>query len=302
MRVRLSSRLALVALAAAASLPAPAAPAPNPVAYGAQPVVSPKGDRIAFLSNRTGAEELYVISPKGGGETRLTQTPETEVGLQWTADGKGIVFSTLFDDKSRIFSVDPKTKIRRELGEVPGRTPMLSPDGRHVLFMAGTWTETTLVVSELDGANAKPLTDGSSIAWNNHWSPDGKRIAFTGRSDPKAELAVFVMNTDGTGLRPLTRVPAEQGGAQWPVWSPDGRKLAIQVNSRLQKGCAHIWVVDAGTGEGRQLAAHDAYLDETPSWFPDGKRIAFQSNRTGRMEVWVMNADGTGARQVTGRK
>jgi len=41
------------------------------------------------------------------------------------------------------------------------------------------------------------------------------------------------------------------------------------------------------------------YLDETPSWFPDGKRIAFQSDRSGRMEVWVMNADGTGAVQVT---
>jgi Tol biopolymer transport system component len=39
-----------------------------------------------------------------------------------------------------------------------------------------------------------------------------------------------------------------------------------------------------------------------PSWFPDGKRIAFQSDRTGRMEVWVMNADGSGARQVTGLK
>ena len=43
-------------------------------------------------------------------------------------------------------------------------------------------------------------------------------------------------------------------------------------------------------------------ISMTPSWFPDGKRIAFQSNRTGKMEVWVMNADGSGQRQVTDAK
>ena len=67
------------------------------------------------------------------------------------------------------------------------------------------------------------------------------------------------------------------------------------------KNSAHIWVVDVATGRAHILAAHDQpYADETPSWFPDGKRIAFQSNRTGRMEIWVMNVDGSKQRQVTG--
>jgi len=61
-----------------------------------------------------------------------------------------------------------------------------------------------------------------------------------------------------------------------------------------------VWVIDAAGGQTRKLAAHTAlYLDETPAWFPDSKRLAFQSDRSGRMEVWVMNADGTGARQIT---
>ena len=301
-KIRLGSRSLLAIVLLVAGRWASAAPPANPVINGGLPVVSPQGDRIAFLSNRTGAEELYVISAKGSGEKRLTQTPETENGLQWSADGKEIVFSILADDTSRLFAIDPKGKSQHELGEVPGRTPMLAPDGAHVVFMAGTWTATKLTVSALDGSQAKELTDGSSIAWNSHWSPDGKRIAFTGRNDPKGELAVFVMNADGTGLRQVSHVPAEEGGAQWPVWSPDGRRLAVQVNSRIKKSSAHIWIVDVGTGDGKKLAPHDAaYVDETPSWFPDGTRIAFQSNRTGRMEVWTMNADGTGARQVTGR-
>jgi len=110
------------------------------------------------------------------------------------------------------------------------------------------------------------------------------------------------MNADGSDRRQVTHIPAEEGGAQWPGWSPDGSQLVIQVNSRTKKGSAHIWIVNVATGEARKLAAHDqAYLDETPSWFPDGKRVAFQSNRSGRMEVWAMNVDGSRQRQVTGR-
>ena len=63
---------------------------------------------------------------------------------------------------------------------------------------------------------------------------------------------------------------------------------------------AHIWVIDVKSGAATKLNPHSTpYLDETPSWFPDGKRIAFQSDRSGRMEIWTMNADGSGAVQVT---
>ena len=276
-------------------------PTPRPVTSGSLPVVSPDGSRIAFTSNRTGAPDLFVIDADGNNKRQLTNTPEVEGNLAWSADGK-ILFSVFKDEISRLYAIDPDGKNQRELAKVPGRAPTLSPDGKRLVYMAGTWTATKLMVSALDGSNAKQINDGSSIAWNNHWSPDGKRIAFTGRNDPKGELAVFVMNADGSSRHQVTHVPAEEGGAQWPVWSPNGRQLAIQVNSRTQENTAHIWIVDVSTGAAHKLAAHTAYLDETPSWFPDGKRLAFQSNRTGRMEVWVMNADGTGARQITGLK
>jgi Tol biopolymer transport system component len=277
-------------------------PPPNPVIHGGQPVVSPDGDRIAFLSNRAGADDLYVIGAKGSGEKRLTQTAESEIAPQWLAGGKELAFSIQTDDTSRLYAIDPKGKGKREIGDYSGRAPVLSPDGTKVVFMGGTWTATKLTVAAPDGKQPVEITDGTSIAWNHHWSPDGKRIAFTGRKEARGELAVFVMNADGSDPRQVSSVPADEGGAQWPVWSPDGTKLAVQVNSRTEKGSAFIWVIDVATGQGRKLGTHDRKcLDETPSWFPDGKRIAFQSNRTGTMEVWVMNADGTGARQVTGR-
>lgn len=267
--------------------------------HGGAPAVSPDGLHIAFLSNRTGAEELFVISTDGTGERQLTSTPDEKSALAWTADGKQILFSAFANDTSHLYAIDAEGKKQREIAKVPGRGPTLSPDGSRLLYMTGTWTATRLMLSESDGSQPKPITDGSFIAWNNHWSPDGKRIAFASRSDPKSELAIFVMNADGTGRRQLSHFAAGSGNAQWPVWSPDGHQLAIQVN-RLQEHDAHLWIIDATTGDARKLAAHgQPYLDETPAWFPDGKRIAFQSTRTGKMEVWVMNTDGSGARQIT---
>lgn len=274
---------------------------PPPVQNGSLPVVSPDGSRIAFTSNRGGMNDVFVISTNGKDERQLTNTRESEGNLAWTASGKHILFSVFKDDTSHLYEIDPDGKNQRELASVPGRAPTLSPDGRRLVYMAGTWTATRLMVSALDGTNAKQINDGSSIAWNNHWSPDGKLIAFTGRNDPNGELAVYVMDADGSSRRQVTHISADEGGAQWPVWSTDSRRLAIQVNSRTQKNSAHIWIVDVATGFARKLAAHtERYLDETPSWFPNGKRIAFQSNRTGKMEVWVMNADGSGAKQITG--
>ena len=275
--------------------------APRPVSNGELPVVSPDGKRIAFLSNRGGAQDLFIVAADGTGETRLTNTPEEEGNPGWTTDGKRVLFSVFANDASRLYSIDLEGKNLREIATVPGRGLALSPDGKRLVYMAGGWTAMRLMLSSPDGSNAKQINDGTSIAWNVHWSPDGKRLAFTGRPPDSTDgLAVFVMNADGSGRRQVTHFAPTEGRAQWPVWSPDGRELAIQVNDLEAHSC-HIGIVNAATGDARKLAPHtEPYLDETPFWFPDGKRIAFQSNRTGRMEVWVMNTDSSGQRQITG--
>ncbi len=262
------------------------------------PVVSPDGHRIAFVSNKNGTDDLYVINADGSKELQLTHTAYHESISGWTRDGKQLIFSILINNTSSIFTIDSEGKNQQLIGTVPGRSPVISPDGKQVIYATGSWTEMALFVSTLDGKEQRQLNDGKSIAWNVHWAPDGKRFAFTGRGEK--EIAVFVANADGSDKRQLSRVPMEEGAAQWPVWSNDGKRLAIQVSSRSHKESAHIWLVDVASGESHKLAEHaEDYLDETPFWFPDGKRLAFQSNRSGRMEVWIMNADGTEPRQVT---
>ena len=270
------------------------------IVNGSLPHVSPNGEQIAFSSNRNGTDDLFVINSDGSKPTQVTNTPEHEGFVTWTPDSKAILFYVLKEGVSTIFRLDLKSQNQEVIGRVPGRSPTLSPDGTQLLYASGSWTEMSLFLSPISGENPKQINDGKSIAWNTAWSPNGKQFAFTGRTGPKSELAVFVANADGTQVRRVSDVPLEEGAAQWPVWSNDGRWLAIQVGSRVKKNSAHIWLVEVATGKSRKLAAHEeAYLDETPSWFPDGKRLAFQSDRTGRMEVWIMNVDGTNPRQLT---
>jgi TolB protein len=284
-------------LATFAARSASAQAPPKMVQHGVAPAVSPDGSRIAFLSDRDGPTDLWVIGVDGKGETRLTRTPEAEGAASWSSDGREIRFTVFADDASRIYAIPSGGGPAKMIGSVPGRALTLSPDGERILYWTGTWTAMKMFVSGLDGSGARQITDGSGAAWGARWSPDGKRIAF-GNRDSGGILQTHVMNADGSGRRQVTRFDRSDGSAQMPSWSPDGTRLAVQ--SGAKDVPARIWVVNAMTGAAEKLGANAGpYADEVPVWFPDGKRIAFQSNRTGAMEIWVMSLDGSAQRQVT---
>lgn len=260
------------------------------------PTVSPDGTRIAFVSDRDGMTDLYVITADGGRETRLTHDADVEGRASWSSDGKRIFFTLTADNLTRIYAIDADGKNRRQIGSVQGRSVRLSPDGKRAIVARGGWTEMQLLVTDLDGSNERLINDGKSIAWGPQWSPDGREIAY-GTRDGAQHMNVSVMKADGSHVRQVTHLPVETGEAQMPAWSGNGRKLAIQVDNAAAK-TAGIWIVDLQSGEAKAIT-DGTYRDEVPSWFPDGKRIAFQSNRSGAMEVWVMNADGTNVKQLT---
>ncbi len=290
-RLALAITAALAAMTAAAQAPAP------PAVHGGAPSISPDGSKIAFLAERDGATDVFVIGADGTGEVRLTRTPEEESQPGWSGDGTRIWFTVFADGASRIYSIGVDGADRKLLGTVPGRAMRMSPDGKTILHWTGSWTSMKLFASNLDGSGARQLTDGSGVVWGARWSPDGKQIAFADK-DAVGRLQIFLVNADGSGRRQVSRPEPADLREQMPAWSPDGAKLAVQAGAKNEP--AHIWIVDVATGAGRKLAAHtDSYQDEVPAWFPDGKRIAFQSDRTGRMEIWVMNADGSEPRQLT---
>lgn len=125
-------------------------------------------------------------------------------------------------------------------------------------------------------------------------SPDGRQLVFAYGNFPRSRVAVS--NVDGTQMRDMSDA---QRGAFNPTWSPDGQRVAFTTLDSAFR--AQVAIVDTDGKNYRVVASLDTAegFAQWPAWFPDGKRIAFQSDRTGVMHVWVMNADGTGAYQVT---
>ena len=87
----------------------------------------------------------------------------------------------------------------------------------------------------------------------------------------------------------LTGISSDTGLPPWPVWSPDGKRIAFTSN---RDGNDEIYVMNPDGSNVKRLTNNDAD-DEWPSWSPDGKRLAFQSFRDGNWEIYVMNADGS---------
>jgi TolB protein len=138
---------------------------------------------------------------------------------------------------------------------------------------------------------------GSASAPDSGGSPQGSvsppgRIAFTTQPSPFSG-ALYIVNSDGSGFREITSGPA----FYWrPRWSPDRRRVVFARMGMDQVGGVYVIDVDGKTGPVRLADGRD------PAWSPDGKRIVFTSNGgalVGGFGIHVMNADGTGVRQLT---
>jgi hypothetical protein len=170
-----------------------------------------------------------------------------------------------------------------------------------------------------DGTNEAQLTDNPNNIGdaNPAWSPDGTKIAFQSSRDGNWEI--YTMNADGSGVSRLTNNSA---GDISPTWSPDGTKIAFGSNrdgggiDPVGQPIAEIYRMNAdGTGQTRlsfytNCGVYPCPASSAPSWSPDGTRIAFQQSSNYcsydescdpnfRADIFVMNADGSGATNLT---
>jgi len=142
----------------------------------------------------------------------------------------------------------------------------------------GTQSRFRLIVSDADGANPQIVADSPEPLMSPAWSPDGRKLAYV--SFEGDQSAVYVQ-TLRTGTR--DRVSARAGINGAPVFSPDGRLLALTLSQ--EAGNLDIYMLDIAGQVLTRLTRHTA-IDTEAVWAPDGESLYFTSDRTGGPQVY----------------
>jgi TolB protein len=144
---------------------------------------------------------------------------------------------------------------------------------------------------DADGAGRRQITRNGSINLKPRWNKAGNAIAFTGYQNGNPDLYVADL-AKGAIRRVSSRSGINSGGA----FSPLGNLLALTLSVG---GDAEIFTIDPVTGREIGRLTKNPGIDVSPAWSPDGAQVAFVSERSGGPQIYVMNADGSGARRVT---
>ena len=266
--------------------------------------------QIAFVSDRDGNSEIYVMDADGGNQQRLTNHPDSDFHPSWSPDGKWIAFLSRRDQVPFKHGITAEIYVMDASGGNPQRLtnnphadyhPSWSPDGKQIAFASVREGNTDIYVMDADGGNEQRLTNNPFYDYSPSWSPDGERIVFTARRDGRYKkdldltYEIYVMDADGGNEQRFTENRKNDFS---PSWSPNGKQIAFASDRKGDFVNYEIYVMDADGGNQRKLTNNRDW-DWYPSWSPDSKRIAFASKRDGNYEIYVMDADGGNVRNLT---
>jgi TolB protein len=171
--------------------------------YDAEAVVSPKGDKIVFTSDRSGDLELWIMDIDGKNQRQLTNVLGYDGGAFFSADGKQLVYRA-----SR-----PKTETEiKEYKDLLAKG-LVAPTNMEIFTI------------NVDGTGMKQITNLGKANWAPYFHPGGKRIIFSSNHHATRgyDFQLYSINVDGTGLEQLT---TESIFNAFAMFSPDGKKLA----------------------------------------------------------------------------
>jgi Tol biopolymer transport system component/DNA-binding winged helix-turn-helix (wHTH) protein len=259
------------------------------------PAFSPDGSKIAFARGVEGwVRDLYIMNSSGGDAVRVTFDGRMVASLAWTADSKGVVFSSNRAGKFSLWRVAASggTPQRLQVGSEDAFNPSVASVGNHLAYTQST-SSWSLKRIDLHTPQAPVSSVWSSSEEDSapRFSPSGKQIAFQSQRSGAQEIWV----ADSDGNNPVRLTSSEMALTGSPSWAPDGSQLAFDARPDER---SHIFAVRLDGTQPKQIT-NGAFNDITPNWSRDGRWIYFGSNRGGSWQVWKVASTGGEPEQVT---
>jgi Tol biopolymer transport system component len=187
-------------------------------------------------------------------------------------------------------------------GEANDVNPIWSPDGKHLYFSSnrgGSVNIWRVPIDETTGSVAGPAEAVTAIGAATSpvhlsFSRSGNRLAYAAQTEIRNLRRVAIDPSTGRAIGDPVAITSGSMQLWFPDPSPDGEWLAAQSMGNQR----HILIMRPDGSDLRNLT-DDEHRHFFPRWSPDGKRIAFSSRRSGSYELWDINRDGSGLRQLT---
>jgi len=246
--------------------------------------------RMAFISDRTGNSELWVMDWNGANAKQLTKHGSIALAPAWSPNGDQLVFTSYLRGAPALFLLTPQEGYLKLLWNKGGvnSSASFSPDGSQIAFASSTDGNVDIFVMAIEGGEPTRLTTSRGIDTQPAWAPNGRQIAFT--STRSGSPQIYLMDVDGTNVRRLSFSGEFHDESSW---SYDGIRLVCttRVDGRFQ-----LTTINTVTGDESILPGPGN--NESPVFSPDGSMLAFSSDRTGLPQIFITDADGV-PRQLT---
>jgi WD40 repeat protein len=215
--------------------------------FGSHPAWSSDGRRIAFIADRNGVKQAFVMDVAGGTPVQVTRENFSCLSATWRFDGSQLAVARYFDKgQGGLSIVQPAGVEADRIVQQQVLDPAWSPDGKHLAFASRRSGQGfRLYVMDADGENVRELTTSANHTGYVYpaWSPDGRRIAFA--DYVRDGLEICVIDADGQNLQVLTDL---DGDNICPMWSRDGKKVLFQ--HCVEGGVVSLAVINT---DGRQF-------------------------------------------------
>lgn len=248
----------------------------------------PKGTHalvIRTLEDESGhAEQLWLVplERSAGDPVAVTPVANKVRNPSWGPGGDWLVFESDAMSYRDLFRVQRSGEGLTRLTEAEHGSfePMVSANGERVAFGTSRDGNAEVYTMAADGTDPVRVTRHDKDDTAPRWSPDGASLAWSSRRD--GSTGIWVVRAGG---QPTRLLPKQEGVIELDaVWSPDGRFLAVPV----QTGPKEVRIDVVSAADGKVVRVLDGPgPDEHPTWSPDGEWLAWSSSREGEPAIYV---------------